>query len=84
MRIDDVTPSWKSASVGKCNMQESYGLCWQYFMFVDYLRLSVQKSAPRGFIITKVRLILMDLGVMKGDYNQGIKARISVSKVIRP
>ena len=42
------------------------------------------KRAPRGFIITKVRLLLMDGGAMKGDCNQGIKARISVSKVIRP
>ena len=65
-------------------MQESYGLCWQYLMFVDYLRLSVQKGTPRGLIITKVRLLLMDCGAMKGDYNQGIKAKNSVSKVIRP
>ena len=39
---------------------------------------------PRGLIITKVTLLLMDSEAMKGDYNQGIKARISVSKVIRP
>ena len=42
------------------------------------------KCAPRGLIIAKVTLLLMDCEVMKGDYNQGIKARISVSKVIRP
>ena len=42
------------------------------------------KCAPRGLIITKVTLLLMDCEVMKGDYNLGIKARISVSKVIRP
>ena len=42
------------------------------------------KYAPRGLIITKVTLLLMDCGAMKGDYNQGIKARISVLKVIRP
>ena len=42
------------------------------------------KCAPRGLIITKVTFILMECGTMKGDYNQGIKARISVSKVIRP
>ena len=29
-------------------------------------------------------LLLMDCEAMKGDSNQGIKARISVSKVIRP
>ena len=42
------------------------------------------KCAPRGVIITKVTLLLMDSEAMKGDYNQGIKARISVSKVTRP
>ena len=42
------------------------------------------KCAPRRPIITKVTLLLMDSEAMKGDYNQGIKARISVSKVIRP
>ena len=42
------------------------------------------KCAPRGIIITNVMLLLMDCGAMKGDYNQGIKARISVSKVIGP
>ena len=40
--------------------------------------------APRGLIITKVTLLLMDCEEMKDDYNQGIKARISVSEVIRP
>ena len=42
------------------------------------------KCAPRCLIITKVTLLFMDCEAMKGDYNQGIKARISVSKVIRP
>ena len=42
------------------------------------------KCAPRGLNITKVTLLLMDREAMKGDYNQGIKVRISVSKVIRP
>ena len=42
------------------------------------------KCAPRGIIITKVTLLLMNCEAMKGDYNQGIKARISVSKVVRP
>ena len=41
------------------------------------------KCVPRSFIITKVTLLLMDCEAMKGDYNQGIKARFSVSKVIR-
>ena len=42
------------------------------------------KCAPRRLIITKVTLLLTDCEAMKGDYNQGIKARISVSKVTRP
>ena len=41
------------------------------------------KCTPSGLIITKVASFLMDCKAMKGDYNQGIKARISVSKVIR-
>ena len=42
------------------------------------------KCAPWGIIITKVMLLLMYCEAMKGDYNQGIKARNSVSKVIQP
>ena len=42
------------------------------------------KCAPRGLIITKITLLLMDWEAMTGDYNQGIKGRIFVSKVIRP
>ena len=42
------------------------------------------KCTRRGLIITDVSLLLMDCEAMKGDSNQGIKARISVSKVIRP
>ena len=38
------------------------------------------KCTPRGLIITKVMLLLMNFD----DSNQGIKAGISVSKVIRP
>ena len=47
-------------------------------------KIDSEKCAPRGIIITKVKLHLMDCEAMKCDYNQGIKARISVSKVIRP
>ena len=36
------------------------------------------KCASRGLIITKVTLLFMDCEAIKGDYNQGIKARISV------
>ena len=42
------------------------------------------KCAPRGIIPTNVTLLLLDCEAMKSDYNQGIKGRISVSKVIRP
>ena len=41
------------------------------------------KCAPRGLIITKVKLLLIDCETMKCGNNQGIKARISVPKVIR-
>ena len=47
-------------------------------------KIASAKCAPRGLIITKVMLLLMDCEAMKCDYNQGIKSRISVSKVIRP
>ena len=40
------------------------------------------KCAPRGLIINKFTVLLMDCEAMKGDYNQDIKARIPVSKVI--
>ena len=40
------------------------------------------KCAPRGLIITKVTLRFMDFEAKMDDYNQGIKARISVSKFI--
>ena len=42
------------------------------------------KCASRGLIITKITLLLSNCEAMKSDYNQGIKARISVSKVIQP
>ena len=41
------------------------------------------KCAPRGLIITKVTLLLIDCEAIKCDYNQGIKAGISVPKVTR-
>ena len=46
-------------------------------------RIVTAKCTPSGLIITKVTLFSMDCKAMKGDYNQGIIARISVSKVIR-
>ena len=42
-----------------------------------------EKCTPSGLIITKVPSFSMDFKAMKGDYNQGLKPRISVSKVIR-
>ena len=47
-------------------------------------KIASAKCAPRCLIISKVTLLLIDCEAMKGDYNQGIKARISVSKVIQP
>ena len=41
------------------------------------------KCTPSGLIITNVMFFLMDCIEMKSFYNQGIKARISVSKVIQ-
>ena len=41
------------------------------------------KCTPCGLIITQVTLFLMDCEAMKGDYNQGMKVRMSVSKDIR-
>ena len=52
-------------------------------MFLDSLKLSVQKRTPSGLIITNVMLFLMDCIAIKSDYNQDIKARISVLKVIQ-
>ena len=42
------------------------------------------KRTPRGLNITNVTLLLMKCEAMKGAYNQGIKAKVSVSKVIQP
>ena len=47
-------------------------------------KIVIAKCSPIGLIIIKVTLLLMVCEAMKGDYNQGIKARISVSKVMRP
>ena len=54
------------------------------FDVFGFSKIVSAKCAPRGLIITKVMLLLMDCEAMKGDYNQDIKARMSVSKVIRP
>ena len=60
---------------------------WSMLAIFDVCGLSKivsAKCAPKGLIITKVMLLLMDCEATIGDNNQGIKARISVSKVIRP
>ena len=54
------------------------------FDFFGVSKIVSAKCSPRGLIITKVTLLLMDCEALTGDSNQGIKARISVSKVIRP
>ena len=52
------------------------------FDFCGLSKIVSAKCTPRGLIITKVTLLLMDCEAMKGDYNQGIKAGIFASKVI--
>ena len=54
------------------------------FDLCGFSKIVSAKCAPRGLIITKVTLLLMDSEAMKGDYNKDINTRISVSKVIRP
>ena len=59
---------------------------WSMLAIFDVCGLSKivsAKCAPKGLIITKVTLLLLDCKAMTHDYNQDIKARISVSKVIR-
>ena len=66
-------------------MRHSRDLLFMLAAF-DVFGLSHIDSAnctPSGFIIAKNALFSMDRKAMKGDYNQGISARISVSKVIR-
>ena len=58
-------------------MLEIFGVC-------GLSKIVSAKCAPRGLIISKVTLLLMDCEAMKGQYNQGIKTRISVLKVIQP
>ena len=74
MRIDDVTPSLKSVSVERCNMKESYGLCWRYLdFFLLVFKIVSAKCTPCGLIITKVTLLSMDCKAKKCDYNQCIR-----------
>ena len=53
------------------------------FVVCGLSKIFSAKCAPRGLIITKVTLLLMDCEATKSDYNQDIKPRIPVSKVIR-
>ena len=53
------------------------------FDVIGLSKIVSAKCTPSGLIITNVTLFSMDCKAMKGDYNQGIKARISYSKVIR-
>ena len=60
---------------------------WSVLAIFDVVGLSKIVSAkctPGGLISTKVTLFSMDCTTtMKGDYNQDIKAKISVSKELR-
>ena len=83
VRIDDVTPSLKSASAEK--KQHAREL-WSMLAIFDVFGLSKivnSKCTPIGLIITKVTLFSIECKAMKGGYNQDKIARISVSKVIR-
>ena len=54
---------------------------WSMLAIFDVFGLSkivCAKCAPSGFISTKVTLFSMNCEAMKGDYNTGIKTRISV------
>ena len=53
------------------------------FDVFGFSKIISAKCTPSGLIITNVMLFLMDCIAMKSDYNQDIKARISVSKVIQ-
>ena len=66
----------------KNNMQESKCLCWRYLMFFGLSKIVIAKCTPSGLIITQVKLLTIDYKAKKGANNKGIKARISVSKVI--
>ena len=65
-------------------MQESIWSMLAIFDVCELSKIVSAKCAPRGLIITKVTFLLINCEAMKGDHNKGIKARISVSKVIRP
>ena len=72
--------------ISSCGKMQHAREKWSMRALFDVFGLSnivSVKCTPYGLIITKVTLFQMDCTAMKGDYNQGIKARISVSKVIR-
>ena len=54
------------------------------FDVFEVFKIVSAKCTSRGIISTKEALLSMDCEAMKGDSNQHIKARIDVSKVIRP
>ena len=59
---------------------------WSMLAIIDvcgFSKIVSAKYTPSGLIITKVTLFSMDFKAMKGDYNQGLKPRISVAKDIR-
>ena len=64
-------------------MQESNDLYWRYYMCFGLSKIVSAYCTSNGFIPTKVTSFSMVCKAMKGDYIQGIKARISVSKVTR-
>ena len=68
---------WENASFKRFMVYA--GVIWCFWINAD----RQCKLHSCGFIIAKVVLFSMDRKAMKGEHNQGINARISVSKVIR-
>ena len=64
-----------------CGKMQHARELWSVLAIFDVFELTKKVSAkytPSGIIITNFKLCSMDCKAMKGDYNQGIKARTSV------
>ena len=71
---------------GFCEKKQHAREYWSMLAIFDVFGISKivnAKCTPSGLINTKVTLFSMDRQAVKGDHNEGIKARISVSNVIR-
>ena len=54
VRINDVTPSWKSASKGKWNTQKDNDPCWSFLIFWGISKTEY-KMDPTSFISTNFK-----------------------------